>query len=209
MKRGCQLTERSLNNNDSKAWRRGWDSDHLLPLNPRKLFILHSGKSDKTGPSAEVRYPKAAETRVPRLGSCQPERLANRMCAALTANRDVAVASSVRRDRRHDPHACVVQSARRFQRVPKPTMARLHVSFPCKRRATCGWKVTIHPEELGKLLDKWWVFLASGEPGTSNGKRIPSMMQMRGSKSHASASINGSHKITNSFSMSGLCLLWA
>src|ERR1700687_3955050 len=28
-----------------------------------------------------------------------------------------------------------------------------------------GWKVTIHPEDLGKLLDKWWVLLASEEPG--------------------------------------------
>jgi len=28
-----------------------------------------------------------------------------------------------------------------------------------------GWKVTIHPEDLGKLLDKWWALLASGEPG--------------------------------------------
>jgi PAS domain S-box-containing protein len=28
-----------------------------------------------------------------------------------------------------------------------------------------GWKVTIHPEDLGKLLDKWWELLASGDPG--------------------------------------------
>jgi formate hydrogenlyase transcriptional activator len=28
-----------------------------------------------------------------------------------------------------------------------------------------GWKVAIHPDDLGKLLDKWWALLASGEPG--------------------------------------------
>jgi len=28
-----------------------------------------------------------------------------------------------------------------------------------------GWKVTIHPEDLDKLLDKWSAILASGEPG--------------------------------------------
>jgi len=28
-----------------------------------------------------------------------------------------------------------------------------------------GWKVTIHPEDLGKLTDKWRALLVSGEPG--------------------------------------------
>jgi formate hydrogenlyase transcriptional activator len=28
-----------------------------------------------------------------------------------------------------------------------------------------GWKVAIHPEDLGKLLEKWSALLASGEPG--------------------------------------------
>jgi PAS domain S-box-containing protein len=28
-----------------------------------------------------------------------------------------------------------------------------------------GWKVAIHPEDLGRLLDKWWELLASGDPG--------------------------------------------
>src|SRR5258708_5239386 len=28
-----------------------------------------------------------------------------------------------------------------------------------------GWKVTIHPDDLPKLMDKWWALLASGEPG--------------------------------------------
>jgi len=28
-----------------------------------------------------------------------------------------------------------------------------------------GWKVTIHPEDLGRLSDKWWELLASGDPG--------------------------------------------
>jgi len=28
-----------------------------------------------------------------------------------------------------------------------------------------GWKVTIHPEDLQKLMDKWWALLASGQPG--------------------------------------------
>jgi formate hydrogenlyase transcriptional activator len=29
----------------------------------------------------------------------------------------------------------------------------------------CGWKVTIHPEDLPKLLERWSMLLASGEPG--------------------------------------------
>jgi PAS domain S-box-containing protein len=28
-----------------------------------------------------------------------------------------------------------------------------------------GWQVTIHPDDLPKLLDKWWELLAAGEPG--------------------------------------------
>ena len=28
-----------------------------------------------------------------------------------------------------------------------------------------GWKVTIHPEDLQRLMEKWWELLASGEPG--------------------------------------------
>jgi len=28
-----------------------------------------------------------------------------------------------------------------------------------------GWKVTIHPEDLEKLEDTWFKFVASGEPG--------------------------------------------
>ena len=28
-----------------------------------------------------------------------------------------------------------------------------------------GWKVTIHPEDLEKSMDKWRALLASGEPG--------------------------------------------
>jgi uncharacterized oxidoreductase len=38
------------------------------------------------------------------------------------------------------------------------------VSLRKKRRAG-GGKVTIHPEDLPKLLDLWWKLLASGEPG--------------------------------------------
>ena len=43
------------------VWRRGWDSNPLHVLNPRKLFILRSDKTDKSGTSAEVRY--TADTR--------------------------------------------------------------------------------------------------------------------------------------------------
>jgi formate hydrogenlyase transcriptional activator len=33
-----------------------------------------------------------------------------------------------------------------------------------------GWKVTIHPEDLPKVLDKWSELLASGEPGEIEGR---------------------------------------
>jgi hypothetical protein len=38
------------------GWRRGWDSDHLRPVNLRKLLILRSGRTDKTGTNPELRY---------------------------------------------------------------------------------------------------------------------------------------------------------
>lgn len=28
-----------------------------------------------------------------------------------------------------------------------------------------GWKATVHPEDLARLMDKWLALLASGEPG--------------------------------------------
>jgi hypothetical protein len=43
------------------AGRGGLDSNPLHAFNPRKLFILRSDKTDKTGTSAEVIYP--ADTR--------------------------------------------------------------------------------------------------------------------------------------------------
>jgi formate hydrogenlyase transcriptional activator len=33
-----------------------------------------------------------------------------------------------------------------------------------------GWKLTIHPDDLEKLLDKWLKFVASGEPGEIEGR---------------------------------------
>jgi len=33
-----------------------------------------------------------------------------------------------------------------------------------------GWKSTIHPEDLPKVLDKWSELLASGEPGEIEGR---------------------------------------
>ena len=37
-------------------WRRGWDSDSLLPLIPRKLLISRSAATDKTARNAEPGY---------------------------------------------------------------------------------------------------------------------------------------------------------
>ena len=40
-----------------------------------------------------------------------------------------------------------------------------YTGLPAGAEAGWGWKVTFHPEDLEKRLDKWRALLASGEPG--------------------------------------------
>jgi PAS domain-containing protein len=35
-----------------------------------------------------------------------------------------------------------------------------------------GWKVTIHPQDLASLIDKWQALLASGEAGEIEARRL-------------------------------------
>jgi len=45
-------------------WRRGWDSDSILWLNPRKLLIPRNGRTAKNDQIAEVRYTAGTRSRV-------------------------------------------------------------------------------------------------------------------------------------------------
>jgi len=58
----CAL--RKTNPGRQDIWRRGWDSDSILWLNPRKLLIPRNGRTAKNDQIAEVRYTAGTRSRV-------------------------------------------------------------------------------------------------------------------------------------------------
>ncbi len=49
-------TTEPVNEKKTQRMAEGWDSDHLRPVSLRKLLILRSGRTDKTGANSELRY---------------------------------------------------------------------------------------------------------------------------------------------------------
>ena len=58
----------------------------------------------------------------------------------------------------------MVQSAERICRISESAVARLYGAHP-SRGTSWGWKQTVHPDDLDRVVGKWLQILASGDSG--------------------------------------------